>query len=244
MKRLAVALALLSFAGTLPPAKQAAFFPNVVPTTGGGGSPTAVKIFQTGANGTAGGCTTAPATNTTSATLFISCLHGYRSPYPAASSSPANTWTALTGVGSGGAGAIISYVSSPTTSSSQTFSANGGDVGTQFSNIGTIGFSGITTLGGSSSGNFATGNTIQPGSLTPSVGGSVFITECAYDFSTETLSIDSGFTIWFQGVNSGGTGFAVAYKIKTSGDTSAENPTWTATGSANPSMSTVMSYFK
>jgi len=208
---------------------------------GGGGGVSATKIFQIVANGSAGGCTTS-AISTTGSTLFVAALHGYRSPYPQASSSPSNTWTPLTGIGNSGAGAILSYVSSPTTGGSQTFSADGGDVGTQFSDIGVIGFSGVTTLDGSSAGNAATGNTIQPGSLTPSVSGEVFVTMVCYDFVTETMSIDSGFTIIGQGLNSGGTGFAVAYKIKT--DASAENPTWTATGDANPLLVTVMSAFK
>jgi len=107
-----------------------------------------------------------------------------------------------------------------------------------------IGLSGITALDGSSAGASLTGSTIQPGSLTPSVGGTVFVTAVGYDFVTETMSINSGFTIVFQGVTPGGTGYAVAMKIKAAGDTTAENPTWTATGTANPALSTVMSNWK
>lgn len=216
-------------------------FPSTRNSSGGGGGGAATMIFNIAAHGTPGGCTTT-GINTATSTIFIAGVHGYRSPYPLASSSPSNTWTALTGLGNSGAGAIIYYVLSPTTGGSQTFSADGGDVGTQFSDIAAIGFSGITAYDASSAGNILTGNTIQPGSLTPAVSGEVFITMVAYDFVTETMSIDSGFTIIAQGLNSGGTGFAVAYKIKT--DALAENPTWTATGDANPALTCIMSAFK
>lgn len=213
--------------------------------TGGGGGG-ATKIFSTGIGGTSGGCTTAPATNTVGSTLFVSGTGGFRSPYPAQSSSPANTWTGLTGAGSGGGGAVrMWYVSSPSTSSSQTFSADGGDLTTAYSSDGAFGFSGVTTLdseaaGDSMGGSFAT---IQPGSITPSQSGEVLVT-CIGSFggSANTWSIDSGFTIIYQGANEVGIVFAIAYKIKT--DAVAENPTWTWITGTQPGAATSMAAFK
>lgn len=213
------------------------------PSGGGGAAPT--LVFSNSALGTIGGCATSAAAATGS-TLLVAGIRGYRLPLPVASSSPSNTWTALTGqVIGGGAGAIISYVGSPTTSGSQTFSVDGGDVGTQYSSVGMMGFSGVTTFDAASAGATSAGgvNHIQPGSVTPSTGNDVMIAVVSTDGGTWTFTIDSGFTIIAQGTNDGGRSFAVAYKIKT--DSVAENPTFTvATGAGIPGLACVCAAFK
>ena len=181
--------------------------------------------------------------------MFVAAIRGYRSPYPAESDSKANTWTKLTGLGTGGSGANINYVLSPTTDAAQTFTTDGGDVGTQYSGAGIVGFSGITAFDAKSAGSAdVTGAPFNPGSLTPAAGGEVFISVLGFTSSASdsVLSIDSGFTIVYQGYTSAGAyGFAVAYKVKSAGDTTAENPTWTkVSGTGTITASCLQAAFK
>lgn len=211
---------------------------------GGGGGGGATKLFGVGIGGTSGGCTTSAA-NATGSTLFVGGTGGYRSPVPGQSDSQSNTWTALTAQTPGGGVATrLWYVSSPSISSSQTFSADGGDVGTVASSDGALGFSGVTVLDSEAAGN-SLGNVftnIQPGSITPSQSGEVFVAALRWDSGASTTwAIDSGFTIEFQVATGFGEGFALAWKIKT--DSTAENPIWTPTGTL-AAAATVMAAFK
>lgn len=203
-----------------------------------GGPPAATVIFTTYALGTSGGCTTS-ATNAVGSTLIVDGIRGYRSPYPSPSDSQGNSYTDGTGAGTSGSASIIDYIPSPSTGSSQTFSVDGGDAGTQWSAVGTIGFSGVTTLDTASAGSYTHALFAQPGSAT----GKVFITTISTDITAGTWTIDSGFTIIAQGYTSGGFGFAIAYKIE-SGEVS-ENPKWSVSGpSGTPSIGCTMTGFK
>jgi hypothetical protein len=76
----------------------------------------------------------------------------------------------------------------------------------------------------------ASGATVQPGSVTPTVDGEVLVAGYSGYFA-DVSSIDSSFTITDQFSSSGGHHLttAAAYKIQTAA--SAENPTWTLGGS-------------
>lgn len=249
MIRLALAIILSLFAlpcfsqAILQNAKiQNAKIGQTQPSGGGGGGP--AKIFDATKGGTTGGCTTA-SKDATGSSVFIAATGGYRSPYPAQSSSPANTWTAGNAVAPGGGVAIKSwYVLSPTTSSSQTFSADGGDVGTQYSTEATLGFSGITALDSQGTATNTTGTSIHGSGtpLTPSSSTDVMFTAIRWDTGTGTTwVINSGYTTLPAIICDGGMGMQVAYKIKT--DSTTEDPVWTGTG-GSPSVAAIHWCFK
>jgi hypothetical protein len=219
-----------AFSQTILTAPGLASFKHKV-ASGGGGGGTITQIFFTSAGGTSSACTTAPATNTTGSTLFVSALGTYRPPFATNSSSPANTWTTNQNFSNGGSGyaVYLSRVSSPTTSSAQTFTASGGDAGISALHVAVMGVSGATALDveaiQTNNFNIGTSGTIQVGGgLTPTQSGELCVVALRSD-NTTTWSIDSGFTIDCQITNSLAETLVFAHKIKT--DALVERPTFT-----------------
>lgn len=145
---------------------------------------------------------------------------------PSFTDSASNSWTKLTPRTAGASYTnVLWYVINPTTSSSHNFTLSGANVyaslqGSAFSAGGTVTFE-AESAGGTTTAD----SVLQPGSITPSGDGRVFVTGLVFNFDN-TISINSSFTIGAQndfntGVAEGG---AIAYKIQTTGG--AENPTW------------------
>lgn len=85
----------------------------------------------------------------------------------------------------------------------------------------------------------------EPGSVTPAETDELFITGIALGYDAGSAAIDDGFTVLQSqaGVPSNAYGGALAYKIKT--DSTAENPTWTASATSQNSEHTLrMAAFK
>lgn len=149
--------------------------------------------------------------DTTGANLIVVCVgSNYSGPQVSAiTDSKSNTWTALTGRGAVAKGRIF-YCLNPTVGSGHTFT-NSADGDRLFA----LAFSGVDSYENDS----GAADADQPGSLTPSLDGSLLVTMMR-DFAGN-LSINSGFTI--AELDSGNDSGA-AYLIQLTA--AAVNPTW------------------
>ena len=201
--------------------------------------------FLTSSSAHGGNPTSTSGIDTTGATLLIAAaayFTGGNDP-PTITDNKSNTWNGLTAYATGSNSKVKIYYSFPSSvGSSHTITSDG-----SFQSIGFMAFSGLTPSfdAGKDSGNGTTsGNSIQPGSLTPSQDNCLLIS--AFEFGTNTndiSAIDSSFIapINPEGAGSGSFRLALAYKIQTSA--SGENPTWSTGGSADQ-MSTALAVFK
>lgn len=168
--------------------------------------------------------TTTSSTNFTGANLFYISCHYYGSLSGVATDSQGNTYTSLTGQQNGGFGSWVQlFRATGTASSSMTHACPGGTAGVTIA----YGFSSGSPTYESQSGAVApSGGTIQPGSLTCSVNGCLYVTAMTLDQGGTTPTINSGFSspdgiASVGGVNCGGF---FSYLIQTTA--AATNPTW------------------
>jgi hypothetical protein len=170
---------------------------------------------------------TTPSMACSGATLIVVGVTDYDtgSPSNVVTSSPSNTWTALSlsHRTSGNTNARLYYVLNPSTSGTMTFSATGSFVSIFVQCWG----GGYWAYDAFNKNEACTGLTCQPGSVTPSDDGAIIVTLFASD-STGSVpnGIDLGFTITDERNLAGGTaqGGALAYLEQTTA--AATNPTW------------------
>lgn len=196
-------------------------------------------------SGFANGITT-PAICTFSCNLIVIYVAGDTDFIP--SDSKGNTYTRL-GIASdtslSPAASQLSYCLNPTVSAAtvvdHTFTAGSG-----FPVILMAGFSGVRSnsalAANTKTGNHLATTTIQPGSITPTMG-DLLISGVGYFETAQSASVNSGFTITdqlpsFSGVCYGG---ALAYLIAP--NASPVNPTWTIPPSATAGMASSMADF-
>jgi len=174
---------------------------------------------------------TTAATSTTGATLLVLGVSLDTAGTPTISDNRGNTWTQLTSYTSAFARVRFYYAVNPTTSASHTVTvtATGAAVSAHLA-----AFSNVATSSPFDQQNGANGTpvgTLQTGSITPAVDGTLLVTALAFNSAGSPISIDLSFTetgeIDFLGSNYYGS--ALAYLVQ--GSAAAINPTWTRTGS-------------
>lgn len=178
--------------------------------------------------------TTSSGINTTGATLLVAAVGSDSGTTSAPTSSPSNTWTALTQYGNstGNAYLQIYYVCGPNVSSSQTFTNNagGGSALVVASFSGTLTSNCLDTPAVNGNAATSTSATVQPGSITPSQAGELLFAACDQSggSTSNTFTINDSFSSLDQP-----TSFvpilADFYLVDT--NTSAINPTCTNTAS-------------
>jgi len=173
---------------------------------------------------------TTAATSTTGATLLVLGVSLDTAGTPTISDNRGNTWTQLTSHTSAFARVRFYYAVNPTTSASHTVTvtSTGAAVSAHFA-----AFSNVATSSPFDQQNGANGTpvgTLQTGSITPTVDGSLLVTALAFNSAGSPISIDLSFTetgeIDFLGSNYYGS--ALAFLVQ--GSAAAINPTWTRTG--------------
>ncbi len=217
------------------------------PSSGGGGTFALVAHGAAGALSSNNNGVTTAGINTTGANLIVVGVAAYGGgTFPGTlTDSLSNTWTILTPQNSGGSNyAVLYYCYAPTVGSGQTFTYTSSF---SFPSIGVAAFSGAiaSPFDQQNGAVAASGLTIQPGSVTPSVNNEVVLTVFSDGASGVSFSIDSGFTITdqLQKLNNGTNnqeGLGLAYIIQTTAG--ATNPTWTAGGSST--MAATIATFK
>lgn len=191
--------------------------------TGGGGGSTPTLVTYTKSNASA-----SPSVDTTGANFLVAVIVGNQS-LTAPTDSKSNTWTALTEYANSGQGLYVRifYVANPTVGTGHTFTNTSGNYSFTYVSA----WSGMATASpfdAENGQNSVNGTTIQPGSVTPSTTNELFITGFE-SIAAGTASIDNGFTIQ-DGDLVGGAPYAWAYKVNST--STAQNPTWTTTGSS------------
>lgn len=198
-----------------------------------------------------GGDTTATsaAVDTTGATLLVigRCDNGAGN---TPTDSPGNTFTGLTATNGGSISrATIYYKVSPTTSATHTFTVSGaaGNRNSAFM----AWFSGTAAFDVEAhTGSSASGTTVQPGSVTPTLDAeTLFSVVCWGDLTFgdgHTASVGSSFNLitgQLTDAEAGGSGHygtAAAWKIQTTAG--AENPTWTLSASETNLASSIATF--
>lgn len=229
-------VAILGMLAQSPPATTGA-----IAISGGGG---AITLVQHCSAASATHIATCTMTTTGANYLHVACF-GYVSTWgaePVASDSSVNTYTELPFTGdfsTGYTGSVGWFSQSATPGVAQVFTCTGntGDVvsiiATAFSGVNATALDHNVPASNSNSGSVTT--TIQPGSLTASGNGYLYMAILGFSNgpntgTTPAISVNSGFTIvatvpWNQTpFQSGGS---VAYLIQTTA--AATNPTWTLT---------------
>ena len=161
--------------------------------------------------------------NTTGANLIVVTAQDYTSGVTL-SDSYGNTWIlAVSQVGSV-LQSYIYYCLNPTVGVGHTFTTTGSPYNGAPSVTAWSGAATSSVLG-QTNGNATSTSTNQPGSVTPTVNGSLIVT--GLYSSASTHSINSGFTIY----SDDNANFAAAYLIQ--GTAGAINPTWTLSGATS-----------
>jgi hypothetical protein len=201
------------------------------------------------ANGTTSGATTS-AVDTTGANLLVLTVAYSSTSGPTPLDSKNNIWTPLTAqatVSGSGQKIQIYYVTpSPVVGSGHTFSIGG------TSSLGTIAiqaFSGVRSSSAydqqngtaTTTGSFVV-SSLQPGSITPSEGGQLFVAAICTGSTSSLPTLDSGYTDTgkLMQVNGQSYGLATAYLVYPSNDP--HNPTWTWV--SNNNAATVIATFR
>lgn len=169
---------------------------------------------------------TTSAINTTGANFIVVGIGNFRDTAVTVTDSNSNTWTPLTRANGGryDVATQLFYCSSAIVGSGHTFTVTGSGV---YGNFLVAAFSGVaSTPFDVENGNAvdASGQTIQPGSVTPGQANELILTVVGYD-DAGTPTIDSGFTITDAGPYSAPAA-AAALAFKNVSSTSAVNPTW------------------
>ncbi len=189
--------------------------------------------------------------NTSGSNFLVAIITAQQGTPQLISDSLGNTWTALTEYSNAGITSIrMFYAQNPTVGNAQTFTDR--LVANSFSAIFVMAFSGMLTSGvfqaGTDSGanQFASLQTIQPGSITPAQSPALIITgDTAFGTSDNTgiYSIDSGFsapiTVPFLAGN--WLGGAMSYLVQLVA--AAVNPTWTNTDTGSVYQATDIAAF-
>lgn len=191
--------------------------PYIFGGSGGSGPAFIAGDFSIGSDS---GTATSAALDTTGATLIVVAAISYSGgTVSGVSDNKGNTYTALiTFTGGGAANITLYYSASPTVGAGHVVTLTGGSI---FPAIGTVAFSVVTGFD-TQNGNGTSSNTIQPGSVTPSVGNSVIVTGLN-NWTSGLATINSGFTA-FAAAGSSDLGGGIAYLIQAS--PSAVNPSW------------------
>jgi len=197
------------------------------------------KLVNAGASSGDGINVTTGGIDTTGATLLIMAVGNFYNGNTSnctKTDSKTNTWTPLTAQHSTNDVRVQMLYALPSggqVGTAHTFSCSN-DGSQSYPAIAVIAFSNTlaSPLENQSGTGSDTGTTIQPGSLTPTQTNELFVTALAFENATLS-SGPSGYTIGnTQAFNSGfSLGASLYYKIKVS-DSSAENPTWTTSASA------------
>ena len=175
--------------------------------------------------------------DTTGASLLV-CHISYTST-AACADSKSNSWTCLTAKTNAGSNTSrLCYVLSATVGAGHTFTATG--AGT-FASMEVEAWSNVTSFD-QQNGAIGTGATIQPGSITTSTNGELYITGLSFDSGLFSFppTIDSGFSISDSLDFTGGMyyGSSMGYFVQSSAG--ALNPTWTL--SANDNSATIATF--
>lgn len=192
---------------------------------------------------------TTPAINPTGADLIVIHVGRYVgfSTALTVSDSAGNTWTAGTRhTSADGYASQFFYCEHPTTSASQTFTANGGAASSIYANIEVEAWSGLGVAPfGGENGNVGVGSvtTVTTGSVTPSQSNAILFAGVVFpDNSGGTVSINGGFTsnvmAYAAGVNYGG---GIAYITEPS--PAATNPMWNFTNAVSAPAASII-WFK
>lgn len=175
---------------------------------------------------------TSGAIDTTGAHLLVVLSSSFESATePTLTDSKSNTWVALTPQPmTASARARLYYCANPTVGSGHTFTLTGTGTYCSILVAAWVEAAGATFDPTKESGTTFTGtpDTVQPGSITPSVNDCLVLTGGAYAGPAGAI-VDSGFTIIDDEPASGGVcfGACLAYKVQTTA--AAVNPTWTCT---------------
>lgn len=190
---------------------------DAAPSGGGGGGGIALVAHTYSTSGTSA------AVDTTGATLLIAVASTFVNP-TTVSDSKGNSWTALTLRGTGSAVQLF-YAVNPTVGTGHTFT----DGGFNFGTVCYAAFSGVDAVSpyDTDTGGHAAGN-VQPGSITPAANNELLVAGLCW-YPSNTVSIDSGFSITDQRDYTGNMGSALAYLVQ--GAAAAVNPTWSASSS-------------
>lgn len=188
-------------------------------------------------SGAAANSFTTAAINTTGATALVACATGL--PGYSLTDSASNTWTtAITKTNNHIT--TLYYVTTPNTSASHTFTI------TQTAKSATlqvIAASGTGPLDGAAVGNDTGGNSgltsVQPGSITPAQANDGFYTCFGVD-TAGSYTINGIFTVTDQSNFNGGCCFGGAMAWATEGNTTAQNPTWSESGSGTRLTATML----
>lgn len=161
-----------------------------------------------------GGGTTS-AIDTTGSKLIVLSVSKWTTGAISVSDSKGNTWVPLTERGSGSTPTNrLYYCENPIVGSGHTFTVTGSSV---YIALGILAFNGsdISPFDLENGNTSPSGNSLNPGSITPSIDNEVVITSIATD-SSSGMGIDSGFTFidipYSAGNNMGG---GISYKIQT-----------------------------
>lgn len=193
------------------------------------------------ADGT-GATVTTPGVDTTGATLLVAVVSDWPSTGPSGiSDSKGNTWRTLTSRVTTVRNRIL-YAwdhggTALSVGSGHTISTTSGN----FQTIDFLAFSGTQTSSdplGQQNGTTANAASVSAGSITPATNGEVIIAGVGEDGSN-TLSINSGFTITNQDPFVGGAHFGGAAAYLVQATAAAINPAWSAAGSFNAALNIV-----
>jgi hypothetical protein len=181
--------------------------------------------------------------NTTGANLIVVLISSDSANAKTLSDSKGNTWSAKTAYADFPAtdNEIRAYVATnPSVGPGHTFTVSGSNI---FASIAVLSFSGAHSSGPfdqQAGQGVASGTSAQPGSVTPSEDNELLIAALTFEVSN-TISVNSGFTIAGQANLIGGVsyGIAAAYKIQTTAG--AENPTF-SWANACPSAANILTF--
>lgn len=197
-----------------------------------------MSIIAHGIAGTPSGTTltTAPA-DTTGAGLLIVALSSVNSTYgttPTVSDSKGNTWTALTAKVGVYYRECLYCCLAPTVGTGHTFSCDhaGANPPESRPTLAFLAASGTYTAGAENGNHIDAGSSsVQPGSVTPAVDGSLVVTGLLFG-DASSATIDSGFAA--DTINTGSDHLSAAIGWLEQGTAAAVNPTWSWGGGDTP----------
>jgi hypothetical protein len=192
----------------------------------------AIALVASASAGGDGSTSTTAGINTTGADLIAVCVSGLAPASGTLTDSKSNTWQARTVYGSINNKSRWYYAINPTVGSGHTFTFSNSSA---FCSLAVLAFSGADTTAPFDQENGASAAAVtshQPGSVTPSVNDEVLVATLSFD-SSNTISVNSSFTVATQVDLGTCYGIAAAYKVQTSAG--AENPTFSWSSSANVS---------
>jgi len=212
--------------------------------SGGGALPWVLKANTVSQTGAATSVTTS-AIDTTGADLLIATIFSFTNDVSGAiTDSKGNTWPGSPTAQGGAAGAYtkLRFVQGGTVGSGHTFTYTG-SIST-YGGILVAAFSGsLASPVDQQTSAFAAANTVQPGSITPTLNTELVVTSfCGNEMAVSgTATVNSGFALTDSVSGGGGTEGAMAWLQQTTA--AAVNPTWTAgDSSSNPSSALIISF--